>query len=102
MRVIGSTAEAIPAWHSSKEQPRLTIGLHSSDLNATDFCLQVVSHPFVIPWLAPEDVTAAERANASSKIGVLEQLLRKLRAAEHCVLLLSQDPAVSDLPLLFT
>ena len=58
----------------------------------------MVSHPFIIPDLAPEEPTAADRADASGKIAVLEPLLSKLRKANRCALLLSQEAAVREFP----
>ena len=57
----------------------------------------MVSHPFVIPGLVPDDANTADRADASGKLRVLEQLLQKLKAADRRVLLLSQDPLVRTL-----
>lgn len=60
-----------------------------------------MSHPFVIPGLVPDDADTAERAAASGKLQVLEQLLQKLKAADRRVLLLSQDPLVRALQIHF-
>jgi len=57
--------------------------------------MQVVSHPFVISDLAPDEPTAADRTNASGKLVVLQQLLHRIGESGRCALLLSQDPAVS-------
>lgn len=54
----------------------------------------MVSHPFVNADLAPEEAGPAERLAASGKLGVLEGLLKKLRAAGQRALLISQEAKV--------